>query len=559
METSWSEEGASVRLEGFTPYKKEDAEKYTRFRWWLGIAFGDMLDKAADLYPNKEALVDDRSRLTYAQLREKVDRLAISLMKLGIKKQDRVLLQLPNWSEFVYSYFALQKIGAIVVLILPRHAQLELNHLCGLTEAVAWILPEKYRKIDYLPIISDVLKSNPQLKHVILARRREGGQFVTLERLIRDTDLSQDNVHELMERRPDPMEVAHMGPTGGTTGLPKLAPRTHNDHICNIEYKARSWELNSNDICVAVTPAGHDMTFTVAICGTIFTFGKLIMLDSTMPEDFCKVVQTERATCAVMAPALAIRLAKFPRLKNYDMSSLLKLHVGGAISPPEAIRAIDEKTGCKYVVGLGSTEGLNCMTRLDYDLETICNTSGRPCCPYSEYKIIDQDERELPPNTDGELVVRGPDLFTGYFKSPEVNRKSFTRDGFFKTGDLVRIDDSGNVTITGRIKDIIIRGGENINPAEIEKLIIGHPGVADVAVVGMPDPELGERICAYIQPTRGAKLSFEEIVSFLKNQGASVLQLPERIEFIDGIPLTKVGKADKRALREDIKKRLAIS
>lgn len=546
-------------LEGFTPYKKADAAKYTKFRWWLGITFGDMLDKAADLYPNKEALIDDRGCLTYGQLREKVDRLAISLMKLGIKKQDRVLLQLPNWGEFVYSYFALQKIGAIVVLLLPRHAQLEINHLCGLTGAVAWILPEKYRRINYMPIINDILKSNPQLKHIILARRQEDGQFVSLESLISSADSSQDNVRELMERRPDPVEVAHMGSTGGTTGLPKVAPRTHNDYICNIEYKARAWELNSNDICVVVTPAGHDLTFTVAICGTIFTFGKLVMLDSTLPEDFYKIVQRERATCAVMVPALTIRLAKFSHLKNYDMSSLVKLHVGGAISPPEVIRAISEKIGCKYIIGLGSTEGLNCATRLDYDLETTCNTSGRPCCPYSEYKIINQDGRELPPNTDGELVLKGPDVFTGYFKSPEENRENFTRDGFFKTGDMARIDDDGNVRITGRIKDMILRGGENISPAEIEKLIICHPGVADVAIVGMPDPEMGERICAYIQPARDAKLSFEEIVSFLKNQGASVLQLPERIEFIDGIPLTKAGKADKRALREDIIKRLAIS
>jgi len=546
-------------LEGFTPYRKEDAERYTKFRWWLGITFGDMLDKAADLYPDKEALIDDRERLTYGQLRKKVDRLAIGLMNLGIKKQDRILLQLPNWGEFVYSYFALQKIGAIVVLLLPRHAQLEIKHLCRITGAVAWILPEKYRKIGYLPVINDVVKSNPQLKHIILARRQEVDRFVSLEGLINNSDLSWDNVRELNLRRPDPMDVAHMGSTGGTTGLPKVAPRTHNDCICGIEYKARSWEINSSDICLAVTPVGHAMAYTMAVCSTIFACGTLVMLDSTLTEDFCKVVQEERITCAVMAPPLTIKLAKFPRLKNHNLSSLLKIYVGGAISPPETIRAISKKIGCKYLIGLGSTEGLSCMTRPDYDLETICNTSGRPCCPYSEYRIINQDERELPPNTDGELVAKGPDVFTGYFNSPEENRKSFTQDGFFKTGDLAKIDDEGNVRITGRIKDMILRGGENISPAEIEKLIISHPDVADVAVVGMPDPELGERICAYVQAAPGAKLSFEEVASFLRNQGASVLQLPERIEIIDSIPLTKAGKADKKALQDDIMKRLAIS
>jgi len=544
--------------EGFPGYKKEDAEKYSKFRWWLGITLGDMFDKATDLFAYKEAVVDEKNRVTYAQLRERVDRLAIGLMKLGIQKQDRVLVQLPNWSEFVSSYFALQKIGAIAVLLLPRHAQVEINHLCRLTEAVAWIVPEKYRKIDYLPIIDDVLRTNPELKHVILARGKESNRFIPLERLIRDADLNKDNIRKLVDRRPNPMEIAHMGPTGGTTGLPKVALRTHNDLICNVEYKVRAWELNSRDICVALAPVGHDMTFTVAVCGTIFASATLVLLDSTLPEDFCKVVQREKPTCGVTVPAIALRIASFAGLRDFDMSSLSKLHVAGAPSPPDLIHAIHEKIGCQYVVGLGSTEGLNCMTRLDYDLDTICNTSGRPCCPYAEYKIIGQDGSELAANAVGELVVKGPDVFTGYYRSPEENREVFTKEGFFKTGDLARIDDLGNIRITGRIKDIIIRGGENISATEIEKLIIAHPGVEDVSVIGMPDRELGERICAYIKPASGSKPSFDDIISFLRSKGASVLQLPERIEFIEDIPLTKVGKADKRALREDIKKRLGL-
>lgn len=545
--------------EEFAGYKKKDVDRYNRFRWWLGITLGDMFDKTTDLYPDKEALVDEKNRLTFAQLRSEADRLAIALMNLGIQKGDRVLLQLPNWSEFVSSYFALQKIGAITVLLLPRHAQLEINHLCRLTGAVAWIVPEKYRKINYLPIIDDVLETNPELKHVILARGKEGSRFSTLETLIRDSDLNKGNIRELVDRRPDPWEIAHMGPTGGTTGLPKVALRTHNDLICNVEYKVRAWELNSRDICLALAPVGHDMTFTVAVCGTMFASAKLALLDSTLPEDFCKIVQREKPTCGVTVPAIALRIANFEGLRDYDMSSLSKLHVAGAPSTPDLIRALHEKIGCTYVVGLGSTEGLNCMTRLDYDLDTICNTSGRPCCPYAEYKIIGRDENELPANSVGELVMRGPDVFAGYFRSPEENREVFTKDGFFKTGDLARIDDVGNIRITGRIKDIIIRGGENISATEIEKLIIAHPDVEDVSVIGVPDKELGERICAYIKPAAGSKPSFDQIISFLKGKGASVLQLPERIEFIDDIPLTKVGKADKGALREDIRKRLGMA
>jgi len=545
-----------MSLKGFTPYKKEDTDKYNKFRWWAGITFGDMLDKAADLYPNKEALVDDTKRLTYLELREKTDRLAISLMELGIKKQDRVLLQLPNWSEFVYSYFALQKIGAIAVLLITRHAQMEINYFCRLTGATAWIVAEKYRHIDYLPIADDVLKANPELKHIILVRGEDTKQFLSLEKLIEKADLSETNLQKLAERRPDPMEVDHLGPTGGTTGVPKLAAHTHSNYMCKAEYTSRAWELNNNDVCLAVIPVGHDACFNMMVCSTIFTFGKLVVLDSTLPEDILSTIQREKVTATVMVPGLVSRIVNFKDLKDYNVSSLVKLYVGGQASPADLVKDVNEKLGCKYVNAYGGTEGMSTMTRLDHDPATIHTTVGRPCCPYDTYKVIDENEKELPLNTPGELSVKGPCLFAGYFNSPEGNENAFTKDGFFKTGDQAMIDNSGNVIITGRLKDIIMRGGENISPVEIEGLIITHPYVEAVAVIGMPDKDLGERICAYIQPKPGAKLSFEGIVSFLKDNGASVLHLPERIEFIDSMPLVHSGKIDKNPLREDIRKKL---
>ena len=545
-------------IDGFTPYELEDAEKYTELRWWLGITLGDMFNKATDLYPNKEALVDDRVRLTYSQLRDKVDRLAIGLMQLGINPTDRVLLQLPNWGEFVYSYFALQKIGAIVVLMLPRHTQLEINHLAHLTEAKAWIVPEQYRKIDYLPIINDVLQSSPGIRYVIFTRGRGMSEFTTdLDKLIDGAELTEANLSELAKRRPDPEKVCHILPTGGTTGLPKAAPRTHNDYISNVEYHARAWQLNNNDICLVSSPVGHNLALLTGITGPIFTYGKIVLLDSTMPEDFCSIVQREKVTCAPMVPALVLRVVNFDGLKDYDMSSLVKIYAGGAPSLPELVKSVYEKIGCKFINAFGMVEGPCCMTRLDDDFDTICNTIGKPCCPYEEFKVIDQDENKLPPNTEGEMVAKGPGIFTGYFKSD--NRGVFTKEGFLKTGDLARIDEKGRIKITGRIKDIIIRGGENISAVEIEELILAHPGVEDVSVIGMPDRELGERVCAYVKPIPGFKLEPEDIISFMKGKGASMLQLPERIEFIDDIPLTKAGKQDKKALRENIKKHLGLA
>jgi non-ribosomal peptide synthetase component E (peptide arylation enzyme) len=204
----------------------------------------------------------------------------------------------------------------------------------------------------------------------------------------------------------------------------------------------------------------------------------------------------------------------------------------------------------------GMSEGAGCMTRLDDKDDIVFNSIGKPCCPGDEFKVVDGSGRSLPRNTEGELMVRGPCLFTGYLNYPEENARAFTSDGFFRTGDLARIDDAGNIRITGRIKDIIIRGGENISPVEMETLIRKHPDVDDVAVVGMPDEELGERACAYIMPKRGAQLTLEGVVAFLRGKGASVLQFPERVELVDRIPMTAIGKADKKALREDIKKKM---
>jgi non-ribosomal peptide synthetase component E (peptide arylation enzyme) len=199
------------------------------------------------------------------------------------------------------------------------------------------------------------------------------------------------------------------------------------------------------------------------------------------------------------------------------------------------------------------------MTRLNADLDTICTTVGPKDCPYSQYKVLDTNGREVPPGDEGELVAKGPNIFSGYFKSEEDNKKTFTSDGFFKTGDLAKIDESGTMTITGRIKETILRGGETISAVGIERLISSHPNVAEVSVIGMPDKVFGERICDYLQLKKGATLSLEELVAYLKSIGASVLQLPERVEVIDAIPLTKVGKADKKVLKEDIQRKLSLS
>ena len=546
-----------MNLEGFIPYEKEDEEKYKRHQWWSGLTFGDILDRAADIHPDKEAFVDRETRITYGEAREKTDKLAIGLMDLGIRNLDRVLLQLPNWNEFVFSYFALQKIGAIPVLLIDRYRQFEINHLVHLSGATSWIVASKYKKTDYIPIITDVLKENPDLEHIITVRGEvDQKPFTSLERLIESTELTGENLARLSGRRPDPDQVAHMGPTGGTTGAPKIVPRTHNSLLTGTEYCAKSWEQSIEDINLLAGPIGHDLTFSKGFIGAVYTQGKIIFLDSTESRDICETIEREKVTTVVWVPTLGQRLLEYEDLDKYDLRSLKKMHSAGGASHPDLVKEVTERLNMKFYNGYGGTEGMTTITRTTDDLEKICSTVGRPTCPYDTYKVIDLKGNELPVNEQGELVIKGPGVFTGYYNNPDENKEAFTQDGFFRSGDIARIDEKGYVTLTGRLKEMINRGGESISATEIERLINKHPDVSVVAVVPMPDPVMGERVCAYIQTKAGVKLTFDDIISFLKGEKASVLQLPERIEFIEAMPYTGAQKLDKRSLKEDIEKKL---
>jgi 2,3-dihydroxybenzoate-AMP ligase/mycobactin salicyl-AMP ligase len=544
-------------LEGFTPYAKKDDEKYNALRWWPGLTFGDILDRAADVQPDKEAFVDRITRLTYAEAREKTNRLAIGLMDMGIEPMERVLIQLPNWNEFVFAYFAVQKIGAVPVLLIDRYRQFEIDRLARLSGATSWIVAARYGKTDYLPIIRDVLKDHPEINHVITVRG-EGDQtpFKGLEGLIAKSEPTSENLARLAARRPDPGQVAHMGPTGGTTGEPKIVPRTHNSLITGIDYCSRSWEQHCQDVNLLAGPIGHDLTFSKGFMGSILTLGKVVFLDSTNDKEICETIEREKVTSIVWVPTLAQKLLQYPDLHKHDLSTLKKMHSAGGASHPGLVKDVTERLKMKFYNGYGATEGMTTITRTTDDLETICTTVGRPTCPFDTYKVVDAGGKELPPDTPGELVIKGPGVFTGYYRNPEENSTVFTEDGFFKTGDVAKISENGYVTLTGRIKEMINRGGESISSTAIEGLISRNPDVAAVAVIAMPDPYMGERVCAYIQPKPGARLSFEDVVAFLREQKASVLQLPERIEFIDAMPYTGTQKLDKRALRQDIEKKL---
>ena len=347
-----------------------------------------------------------------------------------------------------------------------------------------------------------------------------------------------------------------MGPTGGTTGEPKIVPRTHNSLGCAVEYCSKAWDQHCEDVNLIVGSIGHDLSFTKGFLGSVMTMGKLFMLDSTDAATVCEVIERERVTAVIWVPTLAQRLLQYEDLDTYDLSSLKKMHSAGGAAFPELVREVFERLNMRFHNGYGATEGMTCITTAEDDIETICGTVGRPTCPRRRLQGRRPRRQHAAAQHAGRVAAQRPSVFAGYYKNPEENAKVFDGDGFFKTGDLAIIDEQGYIRLTGRLKEMINRGGESISATVIESLINRHPDVAMVAVVPMPDPLMGERVCAYIQPVAGSQLTFEGVIAFLRGEKASVQQLPERIEFVEAMPYTAAQKLNKSALKEDIARKL---
>ena len=538
-------------LEGAIPYSKQIIEEYTAKGWWDNLTYGDVLDRTVARYPDKIAVVDERCRLTYAQLKEKVDRFAIALLKLGAKKYDRMLIQLPNRYEFLVAFYAMQRIGAVPFIAIPRHEYREISHFFNLAGPVGWIVPLRDGKRKFLPLIDEVRPQARSLKYLIMLEDGEAlpPDALSMGKLIDDVKLEDYPPDYLAQFRPDPNDVALLLPTGGTTGLPKAVPRTDNSFLVRNKYSAR--DVTSDDAQLLATPIGHALALQGPVNGAILKGATLILVNVPRPKEILKAIEKERVTYATLVPAQLEAIVNYPDLDKYDLRSLRLIGTSAAALPPETARKAMEffgNLGCTFKgSSLGSSEGTYASISPDDPPQKKLTTVGRALAPGDHLKVIDEEERELPPNTEGELVSKGPGVFTGYYKAPEENKQVFTHDGYFRTGDLAKIDEQGYITITGRKKDIIRRGGETIIPSEIESILYTHPDIKDVAVVGMPDPQMGERACAYVVPKPGKTIAFNEMLSFLKSRGASVLLLPERLEIIDELPLTSVGKMDKKS------------
>jgi 2,3-dihydroxybenzoate-AMP ligase len=542
-------------LEGFASWPNEAAQRYVARGYWPNIPISDTLDRWVKAIPDRVAIVDDRTSLTYGELGQKVDRLALALRRVDIQKRDRIIVQLPNWVEFVIACYGITKGGAIPVMAIPQLRTKEISFLAHITEAVAIITPHEYQNFNYLKMVADLRPQLPLVRHVLVAGSSVPEGMLSLFELL-DTPLEEEkSTDSLQQFRPDPNGAAIIFHTGGTTGLPKAVAHTHNSMLA----ATRGYIMNeiwNNDFATLVCVPAALEAFVRRIVACIRVGGKVVLRTSTRPQDMLSAVEKEGVTDMLLPPALAADLLAYPNIEKHDLRSLKQVYCGIGPITPEQVIALRQRLGCQIMRAYGSTEGLGLSTSPDDPFEVNLRYVGRPCCPDDELKFVDEQGNEVPPGEEGELIARGPHVIRSYYRAEGEDASSFDRDGFFHTGDYASMDDRGYIRITGRKKDWIRRGGQTVIPLEVEELLMSHSKVEKAAVVAMPDPRLGERACAYVITKPGQTLTLEEAVTYLLGKGLAKYKLPERLEVVARIPLTSHGKVDKKLLREDIAQKL---
>jgi 2,3-dihydroxybenzoate-AMP ligase len=536
-------------LPGVVPFPPDYAARYRAKGYWRDQSLAQEFDVVFKRYGERVAVIDGDRSITFAALDRLSSNLALNLLEMGLKPLDRVVVQLPNVADFIVLYFALQKISAIPIAALATHRYTEISQFVELSGATTCVIPAPHRDFDYAPMIERIRHESPTLKHgIILDSPREG--FRSLAELIETPACLPASA--LADIKIDPTDPAIFQLSGGTTGIPKLIPRTHNDYAYNSKAAASVCAVEDESTLLLVLPIAHNLPLACpGIQGFFFHGAKVVVSTSTRPGDMCALIEKHRVTHLKVVPALLIRLLNDPAVGKHDLSSLKMIQSGGQRLQPE-VRLLSRKLIPSAFVqeNFGMSEGLIMFVRLDDPEDVKLETVGWPVSPDDEVKLLDEDEVEVPRGEAGELCCRGPYTLRGYYGVPEYNQKVFTADGFYKSGDLLRQHPSGSYVVEGRKKDLINRGGEKISAEEVENLILSHPSVKNVACIPVPDAALGERMCACAILRDGVSLSFEELKQFLIAKEIAKFKIPERLEIMADFPLSTFGKVSKKKLAE---------
>lgn len=544
------------------------------FKPKFNTTFGDLLDQTAARYPDKDGLVNVQrgERFTYRELKEVCDRAAKSFLKLGVKKGDHVAIWATNVNEWVIALFGAAKIGAVIVTVNTNYRSHELEYLLKQSDTMTLFLIEEYRGNNYVETVYDVvpeLKTSepgnlnserlPYLKNVIFIGDKKfpgmytWNEFMELGREVSDAELAR------AQAMCDPDDVINMQYTSGTTGFPKGVMLTHNNVINNAYYVGACQNYTDQErLCIPV-PFFHCFGLTMSITTCVVYGATMVPVEQFNPEWVLEAVEKERCTALQGVPTMWIAELEHPDFDKYDLSSLRTGIMAGSPCPITVMRQVVEKMAPEVTIAYGQTEAspVVTQTRPDDSIERRVSTVGR-AIPGVEVKIVDpQTGKECPPNVQGEVCMRGYVVMKGYYKMPEATAAVIDEDGWLHSGDLGTMDEDGYVKITGRLKDMIIRGGENIYPREIEEFLYTNPKVQDVQVIGVPSKKYGEEVMACIKLKENVAATEEEIKEFCKGKIARH-KIPKYVRFMNDYPMTASGKIQKFKLREWAIKKLNL-
>ncbi len=536
-------------------------DEFVKNGHWTQETFYDFWDRNAREYGDREALVDSKYRLTWAEAKRLVDAMAISWVEMGIPKHARVIIQAPNSVYGFLARIACERAGLISLTVYPYLRQRELEYMVERTEASAVIILTEYNKFNYLEMYEGLQKQFPHLETIFLfddevpAGAPEGTYSLT--NIVNERVQKPVDEAVLAERRLDAIwDVALLTTTSGTTGIPKLVEWPTAPRVCTSKGRVDIWGLNKDDITMAIAPHAGGAAGTLTYFAAPLAGAKTVMLEQFTPEGALALIEKEKATAIGVVPTHLVRMLEVDTSK-YDLGSLRFIRSAGGYLSPQVAEEAEEKFGASITSDLGTQDmGSVSGCRVEDSKDLRRRTVGR-MLPGNQVRLVDEQGNEVPEGEAGILYFRGPHAPAGYYRDEELTATVFDPNGWTTTGDIVKFD-RGCLWILGRAKDMIIRGGQNIYPAEIEGLLNDHPNVASVAVVGYPDREMGERAAAYVIPKAGRDFTFEEMVEFLKSKNIAKFKLPERLEVVPEFPTVgDSGKVNKETLKQDIKERLA--
>lgn len=536
----------------FPAFDKAYGDRYRKKGLWKDTTLHDAFDERVREFPDFNVLITPDRKYSMREFQEASKALAAGLLGIGVDRGDIVAVQLPNWPEFCFLQIALSRIGAVIQPMHMVFGARELRNLLSFNESDAIIACGVFRDKDYAEQMREAAAGLDNVRNMVVVRGdAEEGEH-TFEQIMEE---GRANLSRLDNIKIDPDEPFYLNFTSGTTGNPKGFLHTHNTLISRMVLTAEMNREGSRErVSLACSPMthsyGHFATYNAALAPSA-----MVLLDRYNPTEILELIQREKVTALSGTPAHVIGIIDHADFEKYDTSSIKSVGVGGARSAPDLIVRLEKLWGVKTGNTYGMGENIvHCMTLSNDPPEKISETVGRPV-PWAELKIVDPTDRtrELGPNAVGEICFRGPTLFVGYHRLPEKTAETRDKEGWFFTGDLGFVDEEGYLSFAGREQEVINRGGSKIYPKEVEDVLRGHPGITDIAVVGMPDERLGEKVCAYVIPAN-EDVTLEDVKAYLAEQKAMKYLVPEALVNVKEFPMTPTGKVQKVSLKESARK-----